>query len=81
MYGTQKEQLNSPRLCSKKELEKFRDRLKVGITYELTKITTSKDEIKGTKKLKRVKRLRLVEKHPHVATFEDENGFLTSYGY
>lgn len=81
MYGMQKGPLNSPRLCRKKDLEKFRDRLKIGTEYKLTKITTSRDEGQGTKKLRRVRYMRLVEKHPHIATFEDENGFLTSYGY
>lgn len=51
-YGTKKDPLLSPNICWKKDIEKFKKTLRVGTTYELTKITTSAEPGSRKKKQK-----------------------------
>lgn len=81
MYGGTKKDLLRVAVCRTKDLEKFRNKLKIGTTYELTKITTTNDAGQGRRKLRNVRQMRLIRKYPHIATFEDERGFLESFGY
>ena len=82
MYRTKQYLFNARSVLTLKEIERFKDTLKIGNTYELTKITTSKEPGKeGRRKLSCVRNMRLVKKYPFIATFEDENGFLESFGY
>lgn len=80
IYGTKKDPLRSPNICRKSDIERFKKTLRVGTTYELTKVTTSA-EPGSRKKIRNVRYMRLVAKNPHNATLEDENGNYTSYGY
>ena len=79
IHGCSKDPLKTPGICWKSDIEKFKNTLKVGTTYELTKIASS-DKV-GERKVRKVEYMRLIAKHPHIATFEDENGHYTSYGY
>lgn len=77
--GSRKDPLRSPNICRISDIEKFKNTLRIGTTYELTKMVSP--EKVGERKTREVKYMRLTAKYPYIATLEGEDGHCTSYSY
>lgn len=66
--------------CSLEDLKEFKEALVIGKTYKIMERINT-DYNQGREKIKKIRKIRLVEKYPHIATFEDEYGQKTSWDY
>lgn len=76
-YASKKYLCLTPATMTVKFLENFKETLKLGRWYSVLKVIISDSWAQQKTETK----VRLIEIHPRVATFEDENGITMSFDY